>query len=69
MLKRICDVCGKEIYKLTPSVKVFVIDGDGVDNVLDSHITCLSAGTLNEWLRLSKLGKVEILTVGEGMHL
>lgn len=66
MLKRFCDVCGKKIHVSSQYVKVYVIDGDGVDRVMDSHTHCLNGDSIREWLELSKLGKVSIVEVDEG---
>lgn len=65
MLRRFCDVCGKEIRESSQYVKVYVIDGDGVDRVMDSHRLCLNKDKILEWLDLSKLGKVSIVEVDE----
>lgn len=65
MLRRYCDVCGKMIHKPTPYVKIYVIDGDGVDRVMDSHTWCLNGDNIREWLDQSKLGKVSIVEVDE----
>lgn len=62
MLRRFCDVCGIEICD-SQYVKVYVIDGDGVDRVMDSHYFCLKGDDIREWLNLSKLGKVSIVEV------
>ena len=60
-----CDVCGKEIRESSSYVKVYVVDGDGVDRVMDSHNFCLNGDNIREWLDLSKLGKVSIVEVDE----
>ena len=65
MLRRFCDVCGKEIRESSSYVKVYVVDGDGVDRVMDSHNFCLNGDNIREWLDLSKLGKVSIVEVDE----
>ena len=65
MLRRFCDVCGKEIRESSQYVKVYVIDGDGVDRVMDSHRPCLNGDNIRDWLNMSKLGKVSIVEVDE----
>ena len=66
MLRRFCDVCGEEIHASSYRYfKVYVIDGDGVDRVKDSHYYCLNEDSIREWLDLRKLGKVHIVEVGE----
>lgn len=65
MIKRFCDVCGKEIRESSQYVKVYVLDGDGVDRVMDSHHLCLNGDKIREWLDLSKLCKVSIVEVDE----
>lgn len=65
MIRRFCDVCGKEICASSQYVKVYVIDGDGVDRVMDSHRLCLNGDHMRNWLNMSKLGKVSIVEVDE----
>lgn len=63
MLVRFCDVCSKEIRKSSRYVKVYALDGDGSDKVMDCHVNCLNGDNIREWLDLSKPGKVSLVEV------
>ena len=66
MIKRFCDVCSDEIDKRSLYAKVYVIGECGVDMVKDSHITCLNSDNMRNWLKLSSVGKLEVVGMNEG---
>ena len=69
MIKRFCDVCSDEIDIGSMYVKVNVIGENGVNIVMESHFMCLNAGNLRNWLMMSDVGKVELISMYEGDEL
>ena len=46
-----------------------MIGESGVDRVMESHFMCLNAGNLRNWLMMSDVGKVELISMYEGDEL